>query len=106
MPVGVSGLLILLLEFLVKGLSECIEPSIEPVHPYRTQIRVSGVGHREVRHEWGVLSTASAAFSQTEGNIVNALIIIINQGYRIRYFVGRIYSYDMTYDEYEIRYRF
>ena len=26
----------------VKSLSECVEPSIEPVHPYRTQIHVSG----------------------------------------------------------------
>ena len=41
-----SGLLILLLEFLVKGLSECIEPSIEPVHPYRAQIRLSGTAFK------------------------------------------------------------
>ena len=33
---------IVLLGLLEAILSECIEPSIEPVHPYRAQIRVSG----------------------------------------------------------------
>ena len=33
----------------------------------RTQVRASGTAVRVVRHEWGVLSTAPAAFSHSEG---------------------------------------
>ena len=43
------------------------------MHPYRTQIHVSRTAVSRtgvVRHEWGVLITASTAFSHREGSMV------------------------------------
>ena len=68
-------------------MTECIEQA----YPYRAQIRVrTAVSRTEVvRHEWGVLNTASAAFSHREGSMVTWIIARVGYNNRCRLCVRR-----------------
>ena len=65
----------------IEKLSECIQvywAQYELVHPYRTQVHVSGTAVSRsglVTHEWGVRNSVSTAFSHREGITVTRVAV-------------------------------
>ena len=84
----------------IKSFLEFIEPSIEPVHPYR-RIRMSGTAVQGVsisRHEWGV-RCAEHSPSHREGSMV-ARVAVQSRGthHEVTYLqLGRGTHHEVTY---------